>query len=137
MADAYAYVRGRVARRIKQWSTGTVTLTRSTPGERDAEKPWLVPTATLDVYALDARVDGVIAEYVNDTTIFATDEMVIASPKARHTLSDGEAADGAISDIEPRMSDTLQIDGATRIVKQIKALPAAGQAAMFHIVIAS
>lgn len=130
MSDPYAFARGRVAATIAKWTTGTVTLTRSTPGAVDPTEPWVVPTPTQDVYTLDARVDGVIAEYVNDTTIVATDEMVIASPKARD-------AGGNVVDIEPRQSDVLQVDGAARVIKQIKAIPAAGLTAMFHIIIAS
>ncbi len=130
MTDPYASKRARVAAKIKLWSTGTVTLTRSTPGTPDPSTPWIPGTPTTATYTLDARVDGVIAEYVNDTTILATDEMVIASPKARD-------ADGNVVDLEPRQSDTLAVDGAARVIKQIKAVPASGQAAMFHIIVAS
>lgn len=130
MSDAYAFARDRVAATIAKWTTGTVTLTRSMPGTPDPSTPWIPAAPTLTVYTLDARVDGVIAEYVNDTTIVATDQMVIASPKARD-------AGGNVVDIEPRQSDTLVVDGSARVIKQIKALPAAGPAAMFHIIIGS
>jgi hypothetical protein len=137
MVDRYAFARRRVDRAIRRWSTGTVTLTRETPAADDPTKPWLQGEPTLDVYALDARVDGVLADYIDGTTVVASDEMAIASPKARHTLHDGEAADGAVVEIEPRMSDTLQVDGEERAVKAIRAIPAAGPAAMFHIIIAA
>jgi len=130
MSDAYDFARGRVAATLNKWSVGTVTLTRSTPGTPDPSTPWIPGTPTTATYTLDARVDGVIAEYVNDTTILATDEMVIASPKARDV-------DGNVVDLEPRQSDTLQVDGSTRVIKQIKAVPASGQAAVFHIIVAS
>lgn len=130
MSDAYAYARERVAATLSRMNAGIVTLTRSTPGTPDPATPWIPGTPTTTTYTLDARVDGVIAEYVNDTTIVATDQMVIASPKARD-------AGGDVVDIEPRQSDTLAVDGSVRVIKQIKAVPASGPAAMFHIVIAS
>lgn len=112
MADPYAFARSRVAAKLKIWNTGVVTLTRNA-----------------GTYLLDARVDGVIAQYVNDTTIRATDRMIIASPNA--TLA------GTAAIIEPRMTDMIMIDGKRAVVKEVKAIPAAGQAAMFHIIIGS
>lgn len=112
MVDRYSYYRGRVATTLKKWNTGTVTLTRGS-----------------SVYTLDARVDGVAAEYLSDTTIRATDRMVIASPRAM--LS------GVATAVEPRQSDIIKIDGKAAVVKQVKAIPASGDAAMFHIVIGS
>ncbi len=138
MVDRYAPKRARVARMLKRWNTGSVTLTRAALGTIDETKPWIVPAAdAVDVYALAARVDGVGAEDINGTTILATDLVVIASPKATHTLTDGEPADGAIVDIEPKMTDTLQIDGATKTIKHIDPTPAAGSAAVFRIFVAS
>lgn len=137
MADRYAYVRRRNALKIERWNTGTITLTRSTPGTPAAETPWIPGEPTLDVYAIDARLNGVAAEYVDGTEILATDRMAIVSPKAVHTLTDGNPADGATVDIVPQMSDTLSIDGHVAVVKKIEPVPAAGAAARFHIFIAS
>lgn len=112
MVDRYSYARSRVAKKLQEFNTGVVTLTRGS-----------------DVYTLDARVDGVAAEYLADTTIRATDRMIIASPQA--TLS------GAAAAIVPRLTDIIRIDSKQATVKQIKAIPSAGSAAMFHIVIGS
>jgi hypothetical protein len=131
MVDLYAPKRRRVALILKRWNTGTISLTRTTPGTPDPTTPWIPGTPTLDVYGLDARANGVDAEYVNHETILATDLMVIASPKARHT------PDGAVVDIVPRMTDVLKIDGAQKAIKKIEAVPAAGPAARFHIFVAS
>lgn len=127
--DRYASKRRRVARIIAKWSTGTVTLTRTTPGTPDPSTPWIPGAATTAVYTLAARVDGVVADQVDGTTILATDLMVMASPKA--TLA------GASVDLVPRISDTLAIDGATKVIKKIEQVPAAGAAVRFHIFIAS
>jgi hypothetical protein len=119
-----------VVRQIKRYGSGTVTLTRSTPGAPDPETPWTPGAPTLAVYDLDARVDGVSDDDLKDTSIVATDLKVIASPKARD-------ADGDVVDIDPQMSDVVTIDGAAKTVKKIEAVPAAGPAARFHIFVAS
>lgn len=137
MTDPYASKRRRVARIIGKWNTGTITLTRSTAGTPDPATPWIPGTPTADVFALDARVDGVTADQIDGTTILATDLVVIASPNARHTLEDGEAADGAITDIVPTVNDTLEIDGEEKAIKRVQSIPAAGPAAMYQIFVAS
>lgn len=119
-----------VARKIKQYGSGAVTLIRSTPGTPDPSTPWTPGAPTLDVYNLDARVDGVTDDDLKDTSVVATDLVLIASPKATD-------ANGAIVDIDPQMSDTITIDGAAKVVKKIEAVPAAGPAARFHIFVAS
>lgn len=128
MVDVYASKRRRVARMIKRWNAGNVTLMRTTPGEPDEATPWEPGEPSTEVYTLRARVDGVAADYV-DGTIIATDLMIIASPKA--LLADVEV------DIVPNMTDVLSIDGAAKIIKKIEAVPAAGPAARFHIFVAS
>lgn len=130
MSDVYAPKRARVAAILKRWKTGVVVLKRTTIGASAPTTPWIPGTLTTEVFVLDARVDGAPAEYVNETTILATDLMAIVSPKVANE-------DGAIIDIVPRMSDTLTIDGADKVIKKIEAVPAAGVAARFHIFVAS
>lgn len=108
---------------------GTITLTRTTTGTPDPATPWIPGTPTTAVYTLSARVDGVLANQLDGKTILATDLVVIASPQA--TLS------GSPVDFVPRMSDTLAIDGAAKVIKRIDAVPAAGPAARFNIFVAS
>ena len=129
MSDAYAYARERTVEALAQWSTGTVTLTRTTPGTPDPSTPWIPGTPSTAVYTLAARVDGVTADHADGATILATDLMVIASPKA--TLA------GAAVDLVPRISDTLAIDGATKVIKKIEQVPAAGAAVRYHLFVAS
>lgn len=121
-----------VAQQIERYGAGTgaVTLTRSTPSTPDPSTPQTPGAPSLDIFTLSARVDGVAAEFINGTTIVATDRMVIASPKATDST-------GAVVDIVPRISDVVTIDGAVKVIKKIEAVPAAGPAARFHIFIAS
>lgn len=127
--SVYSPAFSRVAAILKRWNTGTVTLTRTTPGTPDPSTPWIPGTPTTAVYTLDAVVKGVAADYVDETTILASDLMVVASPKA--TLA------GAPAGIVPLMQDVLHIDGAEKAIKKIEPAPASGQAAMFRIFVAS
>lgn len=127
--DLYAPKRARVAAMLKRWSAGTITLTRATRAPSDEATPWIPGEATLTVYQLDARADGVAGEYADGTTVLATDLKVIVSPKA--TL------DGVTVDLVPRMTDVLTIDGKEKAIKKIDAVPASGPAAMFHVFVES
>lgn len=129
MSDAYAYARERTVDALAQWSTGTVTLTRTTPGTPDPSTPWIPGSPSTAIYTLAARVDGVAADRIDGTTILATDLMVIVSPRA--TLA------GVSVDLVPQITDTLAIDGAAKTIKKIEQVPAAGAAVRFHIFVAS
>lgn len=128
--DPYAPKRRRVAAILKRWSTGTVTLSRTTRAAPEPATPWL-PGAPSDtaVYTLDAVVKGVTAEYVDGTTVLATDLVVIVSPKA--------VLNGVVVDIEPVLTDTIRIGDATKVIKKISAVPAGGPPARFNVFVAS
>jgi hypothetical protein len=129
MPDVYAYKRARVAALLRRWNSGTVTLTRITTAAPEEETPWIPGEATSESYTLDARVDGVAADYVDGVTVIESDLVVIMSPKAR--------LDGVVVDLEPRMSDVITIDDAVKRIKKIQPVPAAGPAAMFQVFVAS
>lgn len=112
MVDRYSFARSRVTAKLKEFNSGVVTLTRGS-----------------DVYTLYARVDGVIADYINGTTILATDRMIIAATVA--------SLDGVDVAIEPRKTDGYSIDGKRAVAKEIKAAPASADAAVYHIVVGS
>jgi len=103
---------------------------RTATGTPESDTPWDPGAPSLDVFTLDARIDGVTADHLVDTSIVATDLVVIASPKAT-------ASGGSVVDIEPRMTDTLQIGGVPKAIKKIEAVPAAGPAARFNLFVAS
>jgi len=106
----YARMQKTADRLLDRFAQGTVTLTRpggSTPGSN----PWDPPVVTEPViYTLEAVVKGVSEEFVDGTTILATDLEVTA----------------AVFGTEPDPADTMEIDGkAVTIVRTMK-LPAAG-----------
>jgi hypothetical protein len=118
------------AQRLVDRFGSPVTLTRSTPGTPDSATPWIPGTPTIATYALDAVAKGVTAEFIDGTTVVATDLMVVASPRAATST-------GAVVEIVPRMSDALTIGGAAKVIKKIEAVPASGAAALFRIFVAS
>lgn len=130
-------MRRNVARQIKRYGGGTVTLTRRTPAAAEPETPWTPGLVSTEVYDLDAVVAGVTADHVDGTLILASDLVVTVAPFGRHTLSDGEAADGALVEIAPALSDTLTIEGAAKIIKSVRRVPAAGPVACFRLFVAS
>ncbi len=138
MVDRYAYARKRVALRAAQFNTGTVTLTRTTSAAPEEETPWIPGEPTLDVYALDAIVSDVAAEYVSGTLVKASHLMVVASPRARHVESDGEPVeDTPVVDLVPTMGDVIKIDGAAKDILRIVPAPAADGAAVIQIFVAA
>lgn len=135
--DALTSIRDRVAGVIAERQTGEIMLARSTIAASEPETPWIPGEAVRDVFALQGRADGVTADMVDGTVVTATDLVVIVSPKARHVITGGEEADGAVVDIVPTTADTLVLDGREKTIKRVVALPASGPAAMFQIFVAS
>lgn len=128
--DAYGDLRGLVADTVATWKTGAVTLRRTTTAAPDPAEPWTPGAPTTTTYDLDAVVKGVSADYIDGTTVIATDLMVVVSPKARDE-------DGAVVDIVPTMADVLLLDGVAKVIKRIQPAPASGPAALFRIFVAS
>jgi len=130
MADRYDYARSRVAAKLAEFNTGTVELLRQEFGVADPATPWKPSRPVPVVYSTDARADGVSAEHIDGAVVVATDRIVIMSPNVTDE-------DGVASSIVPRMTDIVKIDGVEHAIKKIEAVPAAGDAACFHIFIAS
>lgn len=116
------------ARMIRTRGT-TITLTRTANAPSDPETPDVPGTPAETAYTLDAFVKGATEQYIDGTTVLASDLMVVASPKAQLA--------GAPVDIVPQMGDRLTIDGKEKEIKRILPAPAAGSAALFRIFVAS
>lgn len=106
----YGRMQNTASRLLERFAQGTVTLTKpgaTTPGPN----PWDTPTVTDPVvHALDATLKGVSAEFVDGTTIFATDLEVTA----------------AVFGAEPEPPDEVAIDGQVVTVIKTMKIPAAG-----------
>lgn len=129
MSDAYAYARGRVAAVLSDWNAGTIVLKRVTTAAPEDATPWVPGSASTVEYTLDARSDGVVEGDLTDARILTSDLKLIVSPKAR--------LNGAVVDIVPAITDVLVIDGVEKTIKKIEAVPASGDAARFHLFVAS
>jgi hypothetical protein len=106
----YARMTATASRLLERFAQGTVTLTRSVPGEPDPDTPWIPGEPTTTTYTLNATVKGVSDKYVDGTTILATDLEVTC----------------AVFETEPLPSDELSIDGQTVTVVKTMTIPAAG-----------
>jgi hypothetical protein len=104
----YGRMQATATRLLDRFNQGNIVLTKTVtaPGPNE----WTPGTQTETSYRLKATAKGVSAEYIDGTTIVATDLEITA------------AAFGA----EPDMADTLTIDGKAVQVLRIIRLPAAG-----------
>lgn len=116
------------ARMIRE-KGGSITLTRTALAASDPATPWVPGASTETVYTVDAFVTGVTEQFIDGTTVLASDLMVVMAPKA--TLA------GSPVDIAPLMTDTLTIGGTVKAIKRIAPAPVAGPPALYRIFVAS
>lgn len=108
MSDFYADMRDAAGGLLKEFTQGTVRLVR--PNDSDGDSPWTSGGGDPQSYDLSATVKGVSTEYVDGTTILASDLEVTAAPV----------------EVTPQMSDHILIDGTRYEIVQLIAIPAAG-----------
>ena len=114
----------------------TITLTRTTRAA--GAVPWERGAVIANhVYEFPAKILGAAAQYVDGSVVTASDLLVIAGAKARHILTDGESADGAVVDLAPQMTDLLQIDGTDKVIKKIVVAHEGSAVAMYRLFVAS
>lgn len=107
--DFYEEMAGVASEVMAEFKQGTVTLTKP-GGTSTGPNPWDPPVVTDPVvYTLDATVKGVSAEFVDGTTILATDLEVTA----------------AVFGAEPEPPDEVAIDGQVVTVIKTVRIPAA------------
>lgn len=122
----YARMAATADRLMQKVAQGVCTLTRSTPGTPDPETPWIPGTPTTEVFTLSATASGVSQEFINGTTILATDLMLTISPKMTGTA--GEV------DTDIRSADVLAIDGKGVSVIKTMRLPSAGTLVAWRVI---
>lgn len=109
----------------------SVTLIRTNRAAPAGDTPWQPGAPTTETYTLDAVVKGVAAKYIDGKTIIASDRLLIASPKAKRV------SDGVVVDLEPRMTDKLQIGGKETTVKRVDKPSDGGVVAKYRIFVAA
>lgn len=116
-------------RLLERFAQGTVVLVRTTPGEPDPETPWEPGEETTVVYTLSATIKGVSSEFVDGTTILATDLEVTAAVTATDE-------NGTEVSLDPDMTtDTLSIDGQAVTIIRDLSVPAAGTKAALRWIV--
>lgn len=106
----YSRMAGTATRLMERFQQGAVVLTRAETEEPDPATPWEPGAATETTFALKATVKGVSDQYVDGTTILATDLEVTC----------------AVFGAAPLPSDKLTIDGRPVTVVRVMTVPAAG-----------
>jgi hypothetical protein len=106
---------------LAEFKQGTVVLTHMTDtgSPLDADAPWLGNVLTPVDYTLSATVKGVSEEFINGTTIVATDLEITA----------------AVFAVDPDKDDTVTIDGKAVSILKVMRIPAAGDVVAWKLVV--
>lgn len=115
----YGRMQNTASRLLERFKQGTVTLTKpgtATPGPNAWDPPVVTDPV---VHTLDATVKGVSAEFVDGTTILATDMEVTA----------------AVFGAEPAPPDEVAIDGQVVTVIKTMRIPAAGTPVAWKLIV--
>lgn len=100
---------------LEEFKQGAVTLTRYTEDPPPTDEPWKPGEKTLTVYSLSAAVRRVQQKYIDGSLIVATDDQITF----------------AVPPVEPQMTDVFTVDGAVRVLKDLRRIPAAGTAVAY------
>jgi hypothetical protein len=113
----YGRMQSTATRLLDRFNQGNIVLTKvvTAPGPNE----WTPGESTPAPHTLKATAKGVSAEYIDGTTIVATDLEITAAAFAA----------------EPDMADTLTIDGKAVQVLRIIRLPAAGTLVAWKILV--
>ena len=114
----YSRMQGTASRLMQRFKLGTIVLTR--PGtETPGPNPWDPPVVGDPVeYEIDGVAKGVSAEFVDGTTILATDLQITCS----------------VPPVVPSMeTDTLTVDGRSMTLLRIDQIPAAGTPVAYRL----
>lgn len=115
----YDRMRATAARLLDRFAQGTILLTRETPGAVDENEPWLPVEPTEYSEPLIGAIRGVSTQYVDGTTILATDLQVTCKPPAMGI----------------QLGDKVTIDGKPVITLRVMPKPAAGLPAAFVLIV--
>lgn len=117
MSAFYGKMQGVATRLLTRFNQGVLTLAKATTAPSD--DPWTPGAPTTITYTLQATAKGVSKEFIDGTTIVATDIEITA------------AAFGA----EPDPADVLAIDGKAVTLLRVIRVPAAGTLVAWKFVV--
>jgi hypothetical protein len=114
----YARMQATADRLMQRFKQGTITLSRATSTVPDPNEPWnTVPTTA--VFTLKATARSVEENFINGTSINASDIEITAGPKATNEA-------GADVDLDVQPGDVVAIDGVSVSTVEVVRIPAAG-----------
>lgn len=104
---------------LAEFKQGVITLTKTVPGEPDPSTPW-IPGEPVDItYPLDATAKPVSEEFINGTTIVATDIEIVS----------------AVFGADPDPADQMEIDGRPATIIKVMRIPAAGTVVAWRYIV--
>lgn len=115
----YDRARATAARLLANAKQGQVVLTRAVAGEPDPDQPWVPVEPSEQTEDLNAVVKGVSSQFVDGTTVLASDLEVLCAPPVM----------GA------KPTDGLTIDGDAVTVLRVTPIPAAGEPAALRLIV--
>ena len=115
----YARMQATASRLLDRFSQGVITLTK--PGtETPGPNPWDPPVVTDPVtHTLNATAKPVSEEFINGTTIVATDIEITA----------------AVFGADPDPADQMEIDGQPMTIIEVMRIPAAGTVVVWKLIV--
>lgn len=125
----YERLQGTANSLLARFKQGTATLVRKEVTSQSVD-PWGADVIADVSYTLKGIAEGVEKKFIDGELILASDVQVTISPIATRV------SDGVDVAIEPQMTDTLVLDGKTRIVKKIIKIPELGTPVIYIIFVA-
>lgn len=115
----YAKMQATASRLLDRFNQGVITITK--PGtEAPGPNPWDPPVITDPVtHTLSATAKPVSEEFINGTTIIATDIEITA----------------AVFGADPDPADQMQVDGKPVTIIKVMRIPAAGTVVAWRLIV--
>src|SRR5690606_26331528 len=119
MSDFYGDMAGIASEILAEFKQGVITLTKTAPGEPDPATPWISGEPIEVTYPLDATAKPVSEEFINGTTIIATDIEIVS----------------AVFGADPDPADQVEIDGRPATTIKVMRIPAAGTVVAWRFIV--
>ena len=104
---------------LAEFHQGVIILSKTVPGEPDASTPWIPGEPVTVAHTLNATAKPVSEEFINGTTIVATDIEITA----------------AVFGADPDPADQMEIDGQPMTIIEVMRIPAAGTVVVWKLIV--
>lgn len=115
----YEDMAGIASEVLAEFKQGSITLTKTVPGEPDPSTPWIPGEPVEVTYSIDATAKAVSEEFINGTTIVATDIEIVS----------------AVFGADPDPADQMEIEGRPMTTIKVMRIPAAGTVVAWRFIV--